>query len=162
MRKTLPVYIFVLLLPLLAHPENNAMKSTVQLQSQVDALGVKVARDEIGKVEILQMSAETLTRTRITPEMLWKQFDYKLTIRDTRNSTYRNKIAEAIKSITVQQTNEDPDLRWGVLFYDLNEKCVGAIYFDKTGSKGIVGDVQASFSGNLFKWLDDNFSSVFK
>ncbi len=131
-------------------------------QSRVDTLSAKLANYEIGNVEILQIPSEILTRTRITPEMLEKQFSYKLTIRDLRGGAYREKLLEAMKSTKVRPKSETPDIRWGIIVYDLNGGRVGAIYFDKWGKSGAVGDIPVSFKGKLFKWLDGNFSCCFR
>jgi hypothetical protein len=54
------------------------------------------------------------------------------------------------------------DLRWGIIFYGLDDNRVGAIYFDKTGSRGSVESSPVSFNGGIFKWLDGNFSDCFR
>jgi hypothetical protein len=138
------------------------VKTQSPAQSQVDALANKLSNREIGKVEILQIPARILTRTRITPEMLEKQFHYKLTIRDLRGGVHQEKLTEAVKSVTVQPETEMPDLRWGVIFYGLDDTRIRVLYFDKTGNRGGVEDTPVSFKGGFFKWLDDNFSGCFR
>jgi hypothetical protein len=142
--------------------QGREVKTQSPAQSQVDALATKLANREIGRVEILQIPARILTRTRITPGMLERQFHYKLTIRDVRGEVHQEKLTEAAKSITVQPETEMPDLRWGVIFYGLDDTRVGALYFDKTGSRGGVGDTPVSFKGGFFEWLDGNFSGCFR
>ena len=67
--------------------------------------------------------------------MLEKQFHYKLTIRDIRGGAHQDKLIEAMKSLAVQAEGEMTDIRWGIVFYGLDESRVGALYFDKSGSK---------------------------
>ena len=156
------VYALLLLMPTTGCAQGREVKTNSPAQSQVDALASKLARREIGKVEILQIPARILTRTRITPEMLEKQFHYKLTIRDVRGEVHQEKLTEAAKSVAVKPETEMPDLRWGAIFYGLDGSRVGALYFDKTGSRGGVGDTPVSFKGGFFKWLDGNFSECFR
>ena len=94
--------------------------------------------------------------------MLEKQFHYKLTISDIRGSAHRDKLIEAIKSIKVLPQPEMTDIRWGVIFYGLDSSRVVALYFNKIGSGGAVADDSVSFKGNVFKWLDGNFSTSFR
>ena len=138
------------------------MKDTSPDQSQVDVLAAKLEGGQIGRIEIFEIPVRILTRARITPEALEKQFHYKLTIRDVRGGAYQPKLIEVTKSLAVQRRSEMADIRWGVIFYGTDNSRVGALYFDKSGSSGAVGSTPVSFKGDLFKWLDDNFSSCFR
>lgn len=132
------------------------------LQTEVDGLAAKIARGEIGRVEIFQIPPRVLTTTRITPEMLERQYYYRLTIRDVRGTVQQNKLVEAIKSTRVQRQDEMTDMRWGIVFYDVGERRVVGLYFDKFGSRGAVDNAAASFKGDLFNWLEDSFSDCFR
>ena len=160
--KALTICALLLLAPMTGCAQGDKVKGNSPAQSQVDVLAAKLASGEIARVEIFQIPARILTRTRITPEMLEKQFHYKLTIRDIRGSAYQNKLVEATKSIAAQPGGEMPDMRWGVVFYGVDESRIGALYLDKSGSRGVVGDTPASFKGDFLKWLDGNFSSSFR
>lgn len=155
-------YVILFLSPIIVCAQGDQMKGNSQVQSQVDALAAKLINGEIVKIEIINIPSQVLNRTRITPEMLEKQFHYKLTFRDIRGNIHKNKLVEAIKSMAVQPQAEMADIRWGVIFYGVDDIRVGAIYFNKTGSSGAVGNVPVSFKGNFFKWLDSNFSNCFR
>jgi hypothetical protein len=155
-------YVMLFLSPIIVCAQGDQMKGNSQVQSQIDALAAKLSNMEIKRIEILQIPPEILTRTRITPEMLEKQFYYKFTISDARGGRYSNKLVELLKSLVVQSRSEMTDIRWGVIFYGVDDIRVGAIYFNKTESSGAVGNVPVSFKGNFFKWLDSNFSNCFR
>ncbi len=138
------------------------MKGTSPAQSQVDILAAKLEGYEIARIEIFEIPAEVLTRIAITPEALERQFHYKLTIRDIRGGAYQTNLIEATKSIVVQPGSEMADVRWGIVFYGLDETRVAALYFDKWGGNGAVDSTPVSFKGDLFKWLDGNFSGCFR
>jgi hypothetical protein len=157
------VVYFVLLSTLInvyANADQTEPKSGVQ--SQVDGLVAKLARGEIGRIEILQIPPYICTDIRTTPERLEMIFHYKLIIRDIGFTVYRDKLLKAMKSVTVQPESEIGDVRWGVIFYDQKDNRVGAIYMDQWGKAGAVGDMPVSFKGNLFKWLDRSFSCCFR
>jgi hypothetical protein len=164
MKSQVLVYVIVisLLLSITLFAGNEIMKGNSQVQSQIDSIAIKLSKYEIGKIEILQIPPRIETRTRITPEMLEKSFDYKLTISDARGGVYGDKLAELLKTLVVQPRSEMADIRWGIIFYDMNDSRAGAIYFDRWGRNGAVGDVPVSFKGDLFKWLDGNCSRCFR
>jgi hypothetical protein len=138
-----------------------AERGNEQSQLEVNAIALKLSKDEIGRIEIFQIPNGVLTDIRISPEMLEKQFHYKFTIRDVRQTKYKDKLEEAVKSTTVQPGAEIPDIRWGAVFYGLEDDRVGAFYFDKTGARGAVGKTPVSFNGGFFKWMEGSFAAVF-
>ncbi len=142
--------------------EVSHMRDPAEAQGRVDDLAARLVGGSVIRVQILQIPARVLTRTRITPEMLQRQFHYELTIRDIRGGVYERKLAALAKATTVKPRAEMPDLRWGVIFYDAGEKPVVAFYFDKTGNYGAVDDVPVSFGGDLFDWLKGSFSDCFR
>jgi hypothetical protein len=164
MKAQVVVYILLLLSPVTvcAQGGDQLVKGNNQAQSKLDALAAKLADGEIVRMEILQIPPRALTRTRVTPEMLEKQFHYKLTVRDIRGEVYYSKLVEVAKSIVIRPQSETADLRWGVIFYGVDESRVAAFYFDKGGSNGAVGDVPVSFRGEFFRWLEGNFSTCFR
>jgi hypothetical protein len=162
MKRKVLVCILLFLVPISVYAEESQMKGNNHAQSQVDSLATKLAGGEIGRTEILQIPPRVLTRTRITPEMLEKQFHYKFTIRDVRGGLYQNKLVEVVKSVAVEPQPDTADLRWGVIFYGLDGERVNGIYFDKKGGNGAVGNAPCSIRGDLFKWLDENFSKCFR
>jgi len=142
--------------------QGNPVEGGRQPQLQVDDLATKVANGEIGKMEILHIPSRVLTRTAITPDMVERQFDYRLTIRDVRDWILQKKLVAALKSVKVQPQPEMTDLRWGAVFYGVDGTRIGAVYFDIWGKKGAVDSTPVSFSGDLFKWLNRNFLNCFR
>lgn len=161
MKKKTAACLLVLLLSALGCAQQDEGKAS-PAQSQVDALAAELTKGQIVRVEILEIPPRIETRTRITPEMLEEQFHYKLTIRDVRGGLQQRPLSEAIKSVGVKAEMEMADLRWGIIFYSLDDRRLGALYFDKTGRRGGVGTTPVSFRGDLFNWLNENFSTCFR
>ena len=153
---------FLLLAVLNACGQADVATVKSQAQAQVDTLTAKLLRHEVGKVEILQIPPDVLTYVAVTPETLEKQFHYKLVIRNITSGAYRDEFIKAMKSITVQEESEMPDLRWGIIFYDRNDNRLGAIYFDKWGKRGAVWNIPVFIKGDLFRWLNKNFGKCFR
>ena len=136
------------------------VKSTAQIK--VDEVQAKIIAMQIGKVEILQIPPQVLTRTSITRELLETGFHYKLVVHDLRGSVYAAEIRSAIKSTMIQEREQIPDLRWAIIFYDTNDVRVASFYFDKYGSAGGIDGTPVIYKGSLFKWLDSTFSATFR
>jgi hypothetical protein len=128
-------------------------------QAEVNRIVAMLGHNEIVRVDILNVPSRILTRTALTPEMLDAQFSYRLTISDARGD---DALLRAAKSISAQPRNEPGDLRWAAIFYGVDGARVGAFYFDTNGSSGAVDSEPVSFSGDFFKWLNDNFSACFR
>ncbi len=162
MTKSIRICVLLLLAPIAGCTHGDKVKGTSPAQSRVDVLAAKLEGNEIGRIEIFEIPPEVLTRIAITPEALEKQFDYKLTIRDIRGGAYQAKLIEAMKSTVVQPRSDMADIRWGIVFYGIDETRVAGVYFDKWGGNGAVDSTPVSFKGDLFKWLDGNFSDCFR
>jgi hypothetical protein len=94
--------------------------------------------------------------------MLERSYHYKMIIRDMRGGAYNSDLLAAVASTSVQPVAEMGDLRWGLIFFDATEQRVASLYFDASGRRGAVDSIPVSFNGDLGKWLDANFSRVFK
>jgi hypothetical protein len=103
-----------------------------------------------------------MTRSRVTPEMLERSFSYKLTINDLRGGRYADGLASAVTTMSVERTADMADVRWGITCFDQSGQRIVAFYFDASGRHGAVDDLPVSFKGDLYRWLDQNFSRVFK
>jgi hypothetical protein len=130
--------------------------------ARISALTDKLRSNEVQRVEIIQMPPRILTRTRVTPEMLERSFYYKLIIRDVRGGAYASSLIAAAASTSADPSTDMGDVRWGVSFFDQSEQRIVSLYFDASGRRGVVDALPVSFRGEMFKWLDDNFSKEFK
>ena len=138
------------------------VKGTGRAKETVHALSSALSGNQIERIEIIQMNPWVMTRSRITSQMLEKQYDYNLTIQKTSSFGSRETMVKALSSVAVKPLENGADLRWGVVFYGQNDIRVGAIYFDRSGNRGSVNDMPVSFEGDFFSWLDKTFSGCFK
>ena len=153
--------LFIITTPITLWAQENHLM-TIQSQSKVNNISSKLVSNEIARIEILQYPLNILTRTRITPEMLEKQFYFKIIIRNVKNFQNKEEFIETIKSIKVKDKSEMPDIRWGVIFYDLDDNRICTLYFNAKGNYGAVDSSPVSFSGKFFEWIDKKFSEIFR
>lgn len=131
-------------------------------EQDLRGIAAALSRGEIGRIEIIQIPREVLTRARITPRMLETQYHFKLVLRDVVASARRDKLAEALSSLSVEPLGDPADLRWGIVFYMRNNDRAGALFFDGAGRYGAVNDKAVSFRGEFFSWLHGAFSDCFQ
>jgi hypothetical protein len=140
--------------------EGTAAGGQATPQARVERLLDQVRSNGVKRIEIVQIPPGILTRTRVTPELLEHSFHYKLVIGDIRGSAYAASLTSAVGSMSAEPGGEMGDLRWGMTFYDQGDQRIASLYFDASGHRGAIDSTPVSFKGDLFKWLDDNFSRV--
>jgi len=132
------------------------------IQAKLQQMSKYLNENQVGRIEILQIPPRILTRARVTPDMLERQYYNKLIIRDINSNAYKDKLIGSFKTISVSERNETPDLRWAVVFYSQEGARIGAVYFDKSGQYGAVNGSGAAFKGDFFTWLTGTFSNCFQ
>jgi hypothetical protein len=155
--KITAVFVMLLAMVSIAAGSNDSI-----VQDQIQQISKDLSENRVGRVEILQIPPRILTRARIGPEMLEKQYHNKLTIRDINSNTYKDKLISSIKTVSASPRNEIADLRWAVVFYSQEGARIGALYFDKSGQYGAVNVSGAAFKGDFFGWLTGTFSNCFQ
>ena len=131
------------------------------MQERLNALVDSLAANSVVRMDILQIPAEVTTRTRMSAQMLERQFHYRLTIGDVRLWSGKDSLTAALRSVRVKP-GEPADLRWGLIFYALNGRRVESLYFDGDGASAQLGDVPAVLEGKLFSWIRERFAGVFE
>ena len=106
----------------------------------------------IERVEILYYPERILTRTALTPEMLERQYQYKVEIRDFAASIQRQQLVTAVREASVSPSNGSYDLRTAVLLYDKNGKRMLSLYFDQSGGNGVVNRESVSTNDAVYRW----------
>jgi len=156
-----PVVIFFFLM---VDPCTQAQQAKRQndLQARIQGIATSFLAGSVESIEILQIPSRILTRSAITPEMLERSFYYKLVIQDPASGPYKDKLQDALGSMSVKGKAEMKDVRWGVLFYAKNGRRVGSPYFNMNGTYGAVDGRPASFRGDFFKWLESSFTGCFR
>jgi len=134
----------------------------VEPQSQIEALTQRLSDNEIARIDFLKVPQRAAVKTRLTPELLESSFYYKLEFHDIRQSAYKTEFLRAAKSVSAVPESGTPDLRSALIFYDASDTRVAAIYFDRSGSRGIVNGLPVVIHGKLYRWLDDNFGDFLR
>lgn len=153
---------FVCLTVLLGYVQGGQAVPPNKEQAQVASILTALNSDKVSRIEILQIPPRILYRTRVTPEVLEKDYYFKLTMRYVHDSDQFGRLVSGLKSMSVEPRSKPADLRWGVVFYSRDDTRIGALYFDQTGKDGAVDGTPVSFDGTLFKSIEDTFSNCFR
>src|SRR5947207_2349297 len=110
-----------------------------------------VVPEAIERVEILYVPERILTRAALTPDMLERQYHYKIEIRNFSQSLQRPKFLSAFRETSVSPGSPH-DLRTAVLLYGHGDKRLLSLYFDRSGENGAVNKDFISTTDSIFRW----------
>jgi hypothetical protein len=161
MRWLAPVVALSLLFAPAAPKRSRAPLPPNQLQEVVNDLKQRLANGEIARVEIL-CTPSSVTQTPLTPRVLEATPHYRLIIDDFRASPYRQEFQRAARSLAVQPLFANPNVRWGMIFYDLDRNRIVGLFYDPASRSGAVNETSASILGGLFDWAQSHFSRAFR
>jgi hypothetical protein len=132
------------------------------LQPQVDSVAAALRASGVGRIEIVAIPPETETAIAVRPEGLEQHPAYRLTIRDVRTVAIRDRLSQALDSLTVRPSSDAGDIRWGVIFYDIQGKRLLGVFFDRDGKRGAIDSAGASMGGQFYNWLNRTYADCFK
>ncbi|MEN6459104.1 MAG: hypothetical protein ABFC63_09245 [Thermoguttaceae bacterium] len=140
--------------------QGTGMNNDDHSQAAFDVLAAAVARNDIGRLEVVWLPASILTRSAMTPHRLEASFRYKIVARDMSTGLLRKELAQVLSSVKVYRETRMADLRWGVIFFGRNGERVGAVYVAKNGEQGAVNDIPCRLEGGLLGWLRGIFKGL--
>lgn len=111
-----------------------------------------IVPEAIERVEILYFPERILTRASLTPQMLERQYQYKIEIRDFTASTQRQQFVTVLREASISPSGGSYDLRTAVLLYEKTGKRLSSLYFDRTGKNGVVNDESISINNGIYLW----------
>lgn len=114
-------------------------------------------------VEVLHISYKAEFPHNISSSALEAYYDFKLTVHDPESSVVIKQAIGSITNLTAKLSGKVSDLRWACIFYSEDGSRICAIYFDRTGRRGVVNGACVDFgSDDLKRWAESNFSSAFR
>jgi hypothetical protein len=108
--------------------------------------------EAVERVEILYYPERILTRTALTPEMLERQYKYKVEIREFAASVQREQLVPALREASFSPAGRSYDLRTAILLYDKNDGRILSLYFDRSGKNGVVNRESVSTNDAVYRW----------
>jgi len=128
----------------------------------LDSVRGELASGEPCSARILWIPKGTLTRTRVSAEMLQKSASYRIVIDDIRGLELEEVLKRTLKNQSCSRRKEEADLRWGIVFsIDHGKRDVG-MYFDESGKFGAVDSMSVEWSGQLGSVLRNKFGGCLK
>jgi hypothetical protein len=120
----------------------------------------KFLSNQVHRIEVIEINPEAITRIPISPSMLEKSPDYKLSIKVVKSTKYWLALQEVLTSMVIEPGSlGDGDMRWGLTFYDMKGNRLGALYFDGSGRIGSLNNVPVLFlhGDTVVEWQENNF-----
>ena len=107
----------------------------------------------VERVEILYYPERILTRAALTPEMLERQYKYKVELRDFPASLQREQLVPMLRVASFSPSpSRSYDLRTAVLLFDESGKRMLSLYFDSSGRNGVVNRESVSTNDVVYRW----------
>jgi hypothetical protein len=139
---------------------NLAYGAETDAQREFNALTTALANGSVMTIDVLHMPDSAETRVGVTPELLEKWFESRVTINKVDEWSGRNELVKVMKSSETSTAARTPDLRSAIIFYDSKGQRIGAVYFARFfRAEGVVGSLPISFKGNLGSWLKEMIPS---
>jgi len=111
-----------------------------------------VAPEEVQRLEILYYPERILVRAALTPERLEQLYQYKLEIRDVRESAEWKRLVPLLQQTSVTASGHGYDHRTAVLLFDKNGRRIASVYFDQFGRGGTINGDSGSIRGGIYQW----------
>ena len=119
-----------------------------------------VAPEQIQRVEILYFPERVLVRAALTPERLEQLYQYKLELRDIRESPEWERLLPMLRQTAVTASGRNYDLRTAVLLFDKSGRRIASLYFDQFGAGGTINGQSGTISGGIYRWAKSLLKGV--
>jgi hypothetical protein len=134
-----------------------ATLSTAQTQT---AKPLSVAPEQVQRVEILYFPERVLVRAALSPERLEQLYQYKLEIRDVRESAEWQRLLSLLRETSVTPSGHSYDHRTAVLLFDKDGRRIASVYFDQFGKGGTINGESGAISGAIYRWAKSLLKGV--
>ena len=131
--------------------------STAQTQT---AEPLSVAAEQVQRVEILYVPERILVRVALSPERLEQGYQYKLEIRDVRESAEGQRLLSLLRETSVKPSGHAYDHRTAVLLFDKDGRRIASLYFDQFGTGGTINGKSGTISGGIYRWAKSLLQGV--
>jgi hypothetical protein len=127
--------------------------------SEAPRLASEMRAGQIASVTIMSLPFRLLTRAAISPDQLAAQATCTATIDGSTLEEKRSRVADALESLTVSDSDVVPDIRWGALFRDSKGLLRGRLYISANRSGGMIGETPVAFGGRGLNELIESLAT---
>ena len=111
-----------------------------------------VAPEQIQRVEVLYFPERISVRAALSPERLEQLYEYKLELRNVRESAEWEQLRSVLRKTSVTPSDHGYDHRTAVLLFDQNGRRIASVYFGQFGRGGTMNGDSGSITGGLYQW----------
>jgi hypothetical protein len=121
---------------------------------------LSVSSEQVQRVEILYFPERVLVRAALSPERLEQLYQYKLEIRDVRESAEWERLLSLLRETSVMPSGHGYDHRTAVLLFDKEGRRIASVYFDQFGTGGTINGQSGTISGGIYRWANSLLKGV--
>jgi hypothetical protein len=131
--------------------------STAQTQTPKP---LSVTSEQVQRVEILYFPERVSVRAALSPEGLEQLYQYKLEIRDVRESAEWQRLPSLLRETSVKPSGHTYDHRTAVLLFGKDGRRIASVYFDQFGTGGTIDGESGMISGGIYRWAKSLLKGV--
>lgn len=113
---------------------------------------LSIAPEQLRRVEILYFPERILVRAALTPQRLEQLYQYKLEIRNVRDTAEWQRLLSVVRETSVKPSSEVYDYRTAVLLFNQNEQRIASVYFGQFGKGGTLNGDSGTITGGMYEW----------
>jgi hypothetical protein len=121
---------------------------------------LSVALEQVQRVEILYFPERVSVRAALSPERLELLYQYKLEIRDVRESVEWQRLPPLLRETSVKPSGHAYDHRTAVLLFEKDGRRIASVYFDQFGAGGTINGESGTISGGIYRWAKSLLKGV--
>jgi len=114
--------------------------------------GCEVLRN-VTKVEFMYIDHESVFRSAVTPELLEKIYDCRLSLCNLRSWSKREMLCSHLSQVVERSNDKNLDIRYGISVYDSDNVKVLGLYIDDDSEDGILNGRRVKVGPTFKKWL---------
>lgn len=108
--------------------------------------------EQVQRVEIVYFPERVLVRAALSPKRLEQLYQYKLEIRDVRETAEGRRLLPLLHGTSVEPSGHGYDHRSAVFLFDQNGRRVASMYFSQFGGGGTIDGVSGTIRGGVYQW----------
>ena len=129
-------------------------------RDRLQSLAFSLQAGSITRIEVFHVPVRVETPVALSAGDLERTFDYRLTLQTSPSPHATKTLVSALRDSRVYESNDKPDVRFGVIFYGPNANRVGSIYLGGDCKRGQVDQISIEYVGGLCSWATHALSGV--
>jgi len=118
-------------------------------------IATSMVMQDVDMMDFFYIDKESLFRSSITPDLIERNYDWMVSLRNLRAWKKYNTLSVGIKSIRNQNDSPALDIRCALIGFDKNGARVMSLYLDNLTDNGLFNGKSVKVDIGFKKWLEE-------